>query len=152
MPARISLLRRFLRQPARRRALLLEALFWLGLARLALRFLSFRRIVWFLKRPYKQRKLAAIERVQVRQDVSWAVRQTAPYLPGETVCFPSGLAAQAMLRRRGIDAALYYGAATLPNRGLTTHVWVKDGLEGVVGHQVASKYHVLARYPNPGRD
>jgi hypothetical protein len=52
-----------------------------------------------------------------------------------------------MLRRRGIDATLYYGAATLPQRGLMAHVWVKDGVEAVVGCQAANKYHILARYP-----
>ena len=147
MPVRISLLLGFLGQSARRRRLLLEALLWLGLARMALRFISFRYIVWFLKRPVKETKLTAIERGVLRQEVSWAVGESALHLPGVTACFPCGIAARTMLRRRGIDATLYYGAATLPDRGLTTHVWVQDGLDGVVGHQVADNYHVIARYP-----
>ena len=46
---------------------------------------------------------------------------------------------------------LYYDAAILPERGLTAHVWVRDGEEGVVGHTVADRYKVLARYPETAR-
>lgn len=143
----MNLLRRFLRQPAARRALLIEAAVSLLLARLALRVLPFRRIAAWLNRPPQRTELTGEERERIRKEVVWAIERTARQLPGETVCFPLGLAAQAMLRRRGISTTLYYGAATLPERGLTAHVWVQDGDEGVVGHREAGSYHVLARYP-----
>ncbi|MBF8276456.1 MAG: hypothetical protein HW390_1529, partial [Candidatus Brocadiaceae bacterium] len=42
---------------------------------------------------------------------------------------------------------LYYGAATLPEKDLCAHVWVRDGDEDVVGCLAAKGYHILARYP-----
>jgi len=145
----MSLLHRFLRQPSAHRALLIEATVYLLLARLGLRVRPFRRIAAGLKRPTRRTELTGEERERIRKEVGWAIERTARHLPGETVCFPRGLAAQALLRRRGISTTLYYGAATLPKRGLTAHVWVQDGDEGVVGHREAGSYHVLARYPEP---
>ncbi|MDX9956791.1 MAG: lasso peptide biosynthesis B2 protein [Anaerolineae bacterium] len=145
----MSLLRRFQRQPVARRTLLIEAAMYLLLARLALHVLPFRRIAAWLNRPPRRTELAGEGRERIRKEVIWAIEQAAKQLPGETVCFPRALAAQAMLRRRGISTTLYYGAATLPERGLTAHVWVQDGDEGVVGHREAGSYHVLARYPEP---
>jgi hypothetical protein len=56
-----------------------------------------------------------------------------------------------MLRRRGIQATLYYGGATLPQEGLSAHVWVQDGTVGIVGHEVAGAYRIVLQYPDGGR-
>ena len=45
-------------------------------------------------------------------------------------------------------AVIYYGAAPAPKKGLTAHVWVLDEAEGVVGHQIAGDYQILARFPS----
>lgn len=142
-----ELLRKFWHLSADRRWLVLEATFQLLLARLALRLLPFRKLTWLLNLVPKPANLTEAQRRQLRNDVSWAIAATAAHLPGNTVCFPRGIAAQAMLRRRGVAATLYYGAATVPDEGLSAHVWVQDGNKGIIGHQEASKFHVLAMYP-----
>jgi hypothetical protein len=148
MPRWTSLARRFLRQPAERRRLLLEAFLYLVWARLMLRALPFRRLTPFFNRsPFKQSLLTGPERERLRIDVRWAINRAAEQLPGETACFPCGMAAQAICRRRGVNATLYYGAATLPAKGLAAHVWVLDGGEGVVGHQIANDYQIIAQFP-----
>lgn len=134
-----------------RQRLIIEAAVCLLLARLALRLLSFRRLTWFFSRPVRRPQVIGAERQRIRKEVANAVGHTTRRLPGETACFPRGIAAQAMLRRRGIATTLYYGAATLPDRGLTAHVWVMDGPEGVVGHAAAHRYRVLACYPEPAQ-
>jgi hypothetical protein len=63
------------------------------------------------------------------------------------MCFEQGLAAQFMLRRRGIPSVIYYGVAPDDQRGLSAHVWVSDGDIDVVGGEVASRYAVLATFP-----
>jgi hypothetical protein len=131
---------------ARRRLLLEAALFELG-ARLALRWLPYPKLVWLLERPARRPEIEGVARARLRCEVSWAVGTAGRHLPGETVCFPRAIAAHAMLRRRGVSATLHYGAARLPERGLTTHAWVNDGAVGVVGHRVANEYHLLASYP-----
>jgi hypothetical protein len=144
----ISLARGFLRQPAERRRLLLEAFLYLVWARLMLRALPFRRLTRFFNRSsFKQSPLTGPEREQLRRDVRWAINRAAEHLPGETACFPCGIAAQAMCRRRGVSATLYYGAATLPVKGLAAHVWVLDGAEGIIGHQIANNYQIIAQFP-----
>ena len=52
------------------------------------------------------------------------------------MCFQQGLAAQLMLRRRGIPSVLYYGAAQ-DGSGLHAHVWVRDGDIDVIGGEIA---------------
>ncbi len=147
-----QLIKKFQRQPATRRVLLIEAALYLVLARLALRELSFHRIAGFLNRPLQCPEVTGIARKQIRNEVTWAIKQMTMRLPGETVCFPRAIAVQAMLRRRGVSVTLYYGAATLPERGLAAHVWVQDDTEGVVDYDAARRYLVLARYPETGKE
>lgn len=142
----MKLLRRLRRLPSPARLYLAEAVFWLVAARVALRLVPFARLTWFFNRaPRHQVRGAARE--QIRKGVQWAISEGALYLPGETVCFPRAMAAQAMLRRRSVQTTIYYGAATLPTRELRAHVWLQDGGIGVVGHETAKEYHVLAQYP-----
>src|SRR5271163_3892061 len=111
MPRWTDLPRKFLRQPAERRKLFVEAFLYLVSARVMLLLLSFRQLTRFFNRSSPtERTPANSERARLRQDVRWAIARAAEYLPGETACFPRGIAAQAMLRRRGCNATLYYGA------------------------------------------
>jgi hypothetical protein len=135
------------RVPAWRRWLLLEASASLLATRLALKLAPFRRLTWLFERPARQPELTGPARTQLKREVRWAIRAAAHVLPGKFVCFPRAMTAQSMLRRRGISTTLYYGALRLPERGLTAHVWVQDGDEGVVGSRAARGHTVLARYP-----
>ena len=134
---------------ARWRHLQVEAALYLLVARLVLGFVPFRRLAWFFERSPGTIEVTGIERERLRMEVRRAIYFTAGRLPGKTACFPRAIAAQAMLRRRRVGTVLYYGAATLPGRGLTGHVWVQDGDAGVVGYKESNGYHILARYPAP---
>lgn len=138
---------KFLRQTPQRRGLLLEAALGLTLARLALRFVPFRQLKLFFNRPVRGSHVNGRQREHLRKEVAWAIEKTATFLPGETVCFPRGITAQAMLRRRGVGTTLYYGVTTSNGNGSIAHVWVQDGVQGVVGHRDIEAYHILARYP-----
>ena len=139
--------RNFLRQPAPRQVLFLEAWMRLAWARMLLRVLTFRQLTRLFSIPLRKTVLSSTERDQLRRDVGWAIEKASDCLPGKTVCFPRGVAAQIMCRKRGIDTMMYYGAVVDPVAGLTAHVWVQDGSCGVVGHVGADKYGVLARFP-----
>ncbi|MBI2865194.1 MAG: lasso peptide biosynthesis B2 protein [Chloroflexi bacterium] len=164
-------LARFRRFPAHRRPYLLEAMFYLLAARLALRVIPFRRLTRVFERPPRRPKATWAERERLRSDwptpytvhrdeitgaererllkgTAWLIDQAAWFLPCQMACFPRSIAAQVFLRRLGIGVTLCYGAATLPERGLTAHVWLQDGSEVVVGHDVVRDYHVLAYYPD----
>lgn len=130
-----------------KRALMQEATLYLLAAKLAVKWLPFRYLEWYFKRPSKQPELVGAKRKQVRDQIRFTIYEVAERSPVEFVCFPKAIAAQAMLRRRRISTVLYYGAANDSLSGLTTHVWVQDGAEGVVGKRAAEGYNVLARYP-----
>ncbi len=129
-------IRRFLLAPEDRRRLLVEASLRLLLARVALKVWSFKRVVSSIKRRPSGLETEGRDRERLGHDIAWAIRAAARRLPGTTPCFAEGLAAQAMLRKRGVDAVLYYGAMTDAGRGLTAHVWVRDQGRGIVGHEI----------------
>ena len=162
------------RLPARVRPHLVEMMLYLLAARLLLRLVPFRRLTWFFERPPKcprdtcserqwigalaripyvvgTDEIGSLERERLIKRARWLTNAATWFLPGQTACMPRAIAAQAFLRRLGIGTTLYYGAATLPARGLTAHVWVQDGRDIVVGRISGHEYHVLARYPEtPG--
>jgi hypothetical protein len=83
------------------------------------------------------------------QRVRWAIITTAARVPWRALCFQQGLAAQFMLRRRGIPSVLYYGAAQDERSGLYTHVWVVDDDVDVIGGEIAHRFAILAAFPPP---
>jgi hypothetical protein len=137
---------RLRRQRLYRIRLLVEATVLLAITRLVIFFLPFRIIAFALNRSFGVLSQPR-ERERTRNDIRWAVERGARCLPGETVCFPKGVAAHIMCRARGIDSVLYYGALSSPAEGLIAHVWLKDGNTGIVGHSVAHRYSVLAQFP-----
>jgi hypothetical protein len=62
------------------------------------------------------------------------------------LCFEQGLAAFALLRWRGLDTTLHYGAATIDGE-LKAHVWVTSGDAEVMGCENKEDYGLLARFP-----
>ena len=127
----------------------LEALACVLLARLALQLFSFQQLTWYFNRRARSPERSGEVRLQARKAVRNALFYVyRRYLPQAT-CFHWSIAAQTMLRWRGVSTTLYYGAATRPGRGLLAHTWVQDGEVGVVG-VLASQLDgikVLARYP-----
>ena len=130
----------------RRRRLLIEAAISLLAARSALRHVPFQSLASWFTRSVTAPEVTDPARALLCEDVRWAITQAARCLPGKTVCFPRALVAQSLLRRRGVDTDLYYGASFLPGEGLKTHVWLQNGDRGIVGHQEADDFHVLACY------
>lgn len=141
-----ELTRRFLSQTRDRRWLLFEALTYLVMARSLLFLCPFRHLRRLLERPVGNCPVPdKAARRLITERIRWAVERVAEQLPGQTACFPRGIAAHCMCRRRGISTTLCYGGATLD--GLSAHVWVVDGAIGVIGHQIANRYRMLRRFP-----
>jgi hypothetical protein len=113
-----------------RRKLRIEALIALVIARLAVRFVSAPRLLaWAARPPGHPQRFAnpdlpalvaeAVDRVGSRRWVN-------------AVCLPRALAAQAMLRRRGIASRLCLGAAR-DGKSLSAHAWVEIGRDVIIG-------------------
>ena len=128
-------------------ALLLEAATLLTFSAAAIRLLPF-GLIGQLASKRLARKQAAFREDSITR-IAWAVRAAAIRAPFRAVCYQQGLAAQMMLRRRGLDSQLYFGAAHHQGQGLTAHVWVRCGGIDVVGGEEAHLYPPLAQFPAP---
>ena len=143
----IDLLRRFWRLSWGDRRLLLEAILWLAVAGIAIAVLPFRHVGVLAARaihrpnPPRQTRLNKVQRIR------WAIIATGSRAPWRAFCFQQGLAAQLMLRRRGIPSVLYYGAAQDDVGGLHAHVWVRDGDVDVIGGEIAHCFATLTTFP-----
>jgi hypothetical protein len=142
-----SLMRKFWRLPWRDRLLLLEALLCLAFAAVAVAALPFRHVARWASLPARETVPSEAARAATIERVRWAVTACGRRVPWRALCFEQGLAAQFMLRRRGIPAILHYGAAHDEERGLAAHVWVKDGDVDVTGGEVAARFALLATFP-----
>lgn len=138
---------RFVAIPADDKFLLCEALIALTAASFAIAVLPFRIVVRLAQGPVANVSVPEQARLILRRRLRWAILVGARYLPWRAMCFPQGLAAQWMLRGRGIHSVLHYGAAQHAQRGLIAHVWVCDGEVAVIGGEAASGVALLAKFP-----
>jgi len=145
----ISLMGKFFRLPRQDRLLLLEATLWLAIAGLAIAVLPFRQIGRLAARSIRRSEPSPQARLREVKRIRWAIVVSAPRVPWRAMCFQQGLAAQFMLRRRGVSSVLYYGAATHNDQtGLSAHVWVRDGDVDVIGGEIASRFALLTTFPS----
>jgi hypothetical protein len=129
----------------RRLPLLAEALATLALASLLIAILSFRRIAALSASRAHDTPATPAQAQAIAQAVAACGRR----VPWRAVCFQQGLAAQLMLRRRGLAAALHYGATSKDAGQLIAHVWVRSGDIDVIGCDETERYGLLAVFP-PG--
>ena len=142
-------MRKFWRLPWSDRLLLVEALACLAVGAAAVAALPFRHIARWASLPARETVPSDAARTAMIERVRWAVTACAHRVPWRAKCFEQGLTAQFMLRRRGIPAVLYYGAAHDDGQRLAAHVWVKDRDTDVTGGEIAARFAVLAAFP-PG--
>jgi len=131
-------------------ALLAEAYVMLAACSAAIRVLHFTRVGRLASWPLGP--MRAELTVDLVTRVAWAVRACGRRAPWRAVCFQQGLTAQIMLRSRGVDSTLYFGAALEKTVGLSAHVWVKAGERDVVGCDEAVGYAALALFPPPSNE
>lgn len=125
----MSPLRSFLRHGWSDRFLLLEALLWLGAARLAVLIMSFKRIA-----PHLGRRMADssadedVEAGEMVRRISWALARAGHHALWDCNCLTRALAGKGMLRRRGLRSTLYLGVADSEDKdGLHAHAWLTSG-------------------------
>ncbi len=131
----------FLEMTFRQRLLVLEAALFLGLSRLLLLALPFRRLAPWLQRVPDSGACDTATVMAVRRAVTVAARN----VPWNAVCLPQAMAAKAMLARRGQGSALHLGAA-MAGGALNAHAWLVAGDEIVVGEAGVADMTPLARF------
>jgi hypothetical protein len=140
-------LAKFMRRPLADKWLFLQAFWLLGIARVLINFIPFRRLANRMGQAMAATapKPAPQELEQVRR-VAWAVRNAAHITPWNSNCFPQALAAKFLLRRWGIASTLYLGAAFADKESLKAHAWLRCGPKFVTGRSGHRQYKVVATF------
>ncbi|MCA9953774.1 MAG: lasso peptide biosynthesis B2 protein [Ardenticatenaceae bacterium] len=138
------------------RLLLLEAIFWLALARLALLVVPFRRIAPLLGTLQHESAAAVPDKTAHSANrIGWSVRTMARRTPWESACLTQAVSAKAMLHRRHIHSTLYLGLAKNNSQAMKAHAWLRCGaaiLTGEAGHEqftVLSSFAEETAVPQP---
>lgn len=124
-----------------------EAFCLLLVMALAIRSLPFSKLKAIASCALAKRKSDRVADLEMLRCVKWAIAAAARRSPLRAKCFEQGLAAQVMLRRRGIDSALFYGLAR-SDLALAAHVWVVAGSVPICGTQNAGRFSALLRLPS----
>jgi hypothetical protein len=125
-----------------RRKYLWEAAIMLAFARLAIRFVPAVRIFAWAARPPKVICRFAEDEVGW---ISWAVETIGTKQWMRAVCLPQALAAQTMLRRRGIASSLCLGVSREGDT-LLAHAWVEIRGKVILGGRGVQSFTRLARF------
>jgi hypothetical protein len=145
-------LRRLWQIENRRRTLLAVAVAYLLLARLSLIFMPFPRLARHLgtlvspsdPRASSHGTCASPVHTRLAKEIGWAVTCAARYVPFRALCLPQAIAAQAMLRQRGVPSVMHFGAARGADKPLDAHAWLDAAGVEVTGYPVAEIFTEIA--------
>jgi hypothetical protein len=133
--------------PRREKILLLEAAVSLAAARLAISILPFRYLAAWLGEVGGESPLVTpAAQEQKAQQLGWAVESMANYTPWNITCLVQALAADWMLRRRGLAGTLYLGVAKDCPEPFTAHAWCRYGGRLLTGGRMQQHFQVLVHF------
>jgi hypothetical protein len=144
-------LKRYTGLSRERRWLLWEALIALALARAAMACLPFRRIAHWLGTPGAQGPpMASPEDTGIAREVGWAVGALGRRVPWDGRCLAQALAATALLRRRGLEGTVSFGARPGTNT-FDAHAWVRLGSCPVTGGEGQDTFRTFTTFTRTTR-
>jgi hypothetical protein len=140
-------LERYVRESSGHRLLLCEALIALAIARIAMAILPFRRIAAWLGTAGAE-SLATItdEQLRLAHSIGWAVGILGRRVPWDARCLAQALAATSMLRRRGMEGTVSFGARLDKTAGFEAHAWLSIGSYVVTGEAVHEQFKTFTSF------
>lgn len=138
----------------RNRYVLLEALLWLALARLAMVLLPFRWVAPYLGQRMAETPVEQLptEQQQQLRNIAWAIRKLSAHTPWESKCLVQAMAAKHMLKSRQINSTLYLGVMRngcgdkTDADPLKAHAWLRSGHMLLTGGQGYQYFTVVATF------
>ena len=145
---------RFLYLAWAERWLLLEAIWWLGVARAAILTLPFRWLMRGLQQQMGTTSPLIDEPVTLaqRQQIAWALAVTSRRTPWWSNCLTQALAGTIMLRRRKLSSTLYLGVYKGNAMGkdqpasFSAHAWLRSGTLILTGDGQLEQFAVLTTF------
>jgi hypothetical protein len=139
-------LSKFLSLPGERKRLMLEALMYLGMARV-MKAMPFSRIAPSLGKRMMETPLARIpsDENTIRR-VSQAVSVMSRHTFWKSQCLVRAIAAKKMLERRRIESTLYLGTARDAEGKMIAHAWLRSGPFYVTGAEEMRMFTAVAAF------
>lgn len=143
----LSDLKRYARISRPRKRLLWEALAALAIAQIAMASLPFRRIAAWLGTPGAESPATATdEEISTAQEIGWAIGALARRVPWDGRCLAQALAATGMLRRRGLEGTVSFGACRGTLAGFDAHAWLRLGSCMVTGGPGHERFQIFTTF------
>lgn len=122
-----------------------EAWLYLGIARVMLIFMPFRKIAPLLGESTSADLQSPVQTSLRPQRIRAAIRRAASCAPWRTKCFEQALAGKLMLRNRRMSGVIFFGV-NKAGKQLNAHAWLE--CEGVIitGAIGIKQYTVIARF------
>ena len=142
----ISKLAKLRSLPPEERRLYYEAVWRLGLARLAIACLPFRRVRMLLAARDEPEGEGERGQQETARRIGRCIRTAANHLPWSCRCLVQALAAKTMLDRRSIGSRVFIGVARDEARALRSHAWLCVGSMFVTGREGHEHYRVITDF------
>lgn len=128
--------------------LFIEALFYLGIARI-LKSLPFRKIVKHLGEESKEttyNSLVSPSEKRTLIQISQAINIMSRYTLWDSMCLVKAIACMKMLERRNIDSTLYLGTAKDQTGSMIAHAWLRSGPYYLTGFEEKERFTVVSKF------
>ena len=123
------------------RWLLLRAMAWLGIARIMLIVMPFRRLVARLSTETNSTQIEPDQ--DLLQRIAYAISAAANNVPWRSDCFPQTIAARMLLKRYGHASTIHFGVERVGEDVLNGHAWLTCGGTVVIGGAELHRYSEL---------
>jgi hypothetical protein len=137
---------RYRRLTPSQRRLLAEAFILLGVSRLALLLLPFKRIAPHLGKQGEDAYAIDAGQTVTAKGVGWAVRSASMHTPWQSKCLAQAMTAKHMLRQRKIRNTLYLGLAKDETGKMIAHAWIFCGSLPLTGAMDTPRYTVVSTF------
>ena len=126
--------------------ILFEALFYLGLARLALLTVPFKYIAPHLGQQMEQKDIqkSSLSPSGIARQIAWAVDVMSRRTPWESACLAQAIAGKFMLKRRSLTSWLYLGTKKDDADKFIAHAWLQSGNEILLGGAGSESFTALS--------
>lgn len=125
-----------------------ECLFDLSIAKLYVLFLPFR--FYAKKLGVSQYELFYVDMEKKKKSlvtIKMVIKRMPRFVPWKSKCLDQAIAAQRMLKRRGLPTTCYFGVVKSENHEkMNAHAWIRSGKEWIAGYQPNIPYTIVGVY------
>jgi hypothetical protein len=136
-------LRRFRALEGRDRWMLFHAMTWLGMARIMLLVMPFKKLAARLSGEQSAAK--GYPDPELLDRIGFAVHAAAGNVPWRSDCFPQSIAARMILRHYGYTSTIHLGIERQGQSDLIGHAWVTCSDTVVTGGEDQDRYTEMLR-------